>query len=147
MRQPARVVELKIPNELRYEKVAMTSAAGIARQMGFSDEKIADIKTAVSEAVLNAIEHNRSQLEDQKILITFTVDEEKLKIVIQDQGVGFDLSKVATPRIEDKLSSDVPKRGWGLFLIQNLVDQLEIDSVEGEGNRVTLVIYLQQRKL
>ena len=143
MRSKARVVELKVPNEMRYEKVAMMSAASVAKQMGFSDDRIADVKTAVSEAVLNAIEHSQQAEEDQKILVAFTLGESALKIDVKDRGAGFDPSKVETPRIEDKMNADARKRGWGLFLIRELVDDLDIDSADGEGMTVSMVIHLR----
>ena len=138
-----RVIELKIPTERRFEKVAVTSAAGVARQMGFPQERIEDIKTAVSEAVLNAIEHSRPEGPGQKILLTFTTEASQLRIDIKDRGATFDLGKVDTPRIQDKLAPEASKRGWGLYLIQKLADECNIESVEGEGNTISMVIHLK----
>lgn len=138
----SRVIDLKIPRERRFEKVAVTSAAGVARQMGFPPDRVEDIKTAVSEAVLNAIEHSEAAPgREQKIRLTFTAEASKLKIDITDLGTGFDPSKVKTPDIEDKLAPEASKRGWGLFLIQKLVDECSIQSVEGVGNTVSMVIH------
>ena len=50
-------VELKIPSELGYEKVAMAAAGSVAKKMGFTADRVDDLKTAVSEACINAIEH------------------------------------------------------------------------------------------
>lgn len=60
-------IELHIPSRLGYEKIAMNTAASTARMMGFSDERVEDLKTAVAEACINAMEHgnkfmNRSAL-------------------------------------------------------------------------------------
>ena len=50
-------VEVRLPSRLGFEKVAMATAASVARLKGFSDERIEDLKTAVAEACINAIEH------------------------------------------------------------------------------------------
>ena len=107
----SRVIELKIPRERRFEKVAVTSAAGVARQMGFPPERVEDIKTAVSEAVLNAIEHSEAAPgREQKIQLTFTAEASQLKIDITDLGTGFDPSQVKTPDIEDKLAPEASRQ-------------------------------------
>ena len=57
-------------------------------------------------------------------------DPRVLRITIQDQGVGFDPSKVVQPRIEDNLTS-MRKRGWGLKIIEGLMDEVNVHSGEG----------------
>ena len=56
-------VQVRLPSELGYEKVAMSTAASMASLMGFSIDRIEDLKTAVAEACINAIEHG-NQLND-----------------------------------------------------------------------------------
>ena len=56
MADEMRVVELWIPSELGYEKMAMKLAAAVAQQMGFPPERVEDLETAVSEACLNAMD-------------------------------------------------------------------------------------------
>ena len=55
--KPVNSVEVRLPSELGFEKVAMCTAAGMAQMMGFSPDRIEDLKTAVAEACINAIEH------------------------------------------------------------------------------------------
>ena len=50
-------VEVRLPSRLGYEKVAMSTAAAVAKLMGFKPERVEDLKTAVAEACINAIEH------------------------------------------------------------------------------------------
>jgi serine/threonine-protein kinase RsbW len=137
------VIELRIPKERRFEKVARASAAGIARQAGLPENRVEDVKTAVSEAVLNAIEHSQIGEPSQKILLTFTTDASRLKIDVKDQGAAFDPGKVQTPCIQEKLAPEASKRGWGLYLIEKLADECNIESVEGEGNTISMVIHLK----
>jgi serine/threonine-protein kinase RsbW len=138
-----RVVELTIPSELNYEKIAMSSASSVAKQMGFSDERIEDVKTALSEACINAIEHGTKD-KDAKVMINFTLEEDRLKIDVKDKGKGFDVDNVEQPQIEKKLQKQQKSRGWGLFLIKELVDDVEIENVPGAGNQVTMIINLKR---
>ena len=50
-------VEVRLPSQLGYEKVAMSTAAAVAKLMGFREDRVEDLKTAVAEACINAIEH------------------------------------------------------------------------------------------
>ena len=50
-------VEVRLPSQMGYEKVAMSTAASVAKLMGFPEDRIEDLKTAVAEACINAIEH------------------------------------------------------------------------------------------
>jgi serine/threonine-protein kinase RsbW len=52
-------VEVRLPSRLGYEKGAMSTAASVAKLMGFREDRIEDLKTAVAEACINAIEHGR----------------------------------------------------------------------------------------
>jgi serine/threonine-protein kinase RsbW len=64
MAKSDKVIEIYIPSELGYEKIPMAAATTVAQRMGFSEDRIADLKTAISEAVTNAIEHgNESNME------------------------------------------------------------------------------------
>ncbi len=54
---PGSSVEVRIPSQLGFEKVAMSTAGEMAKLMGFSDDRVDDLKTAVAEACINAIEH------------------------------------------------------------------------------------------
>lgn len=137
------VFKLRIPKERRFERAARASAANIARQAGLPENRVEDVKTAVSEAVLNAIEHSRLEGPSPKILLTFTMDATRLKIDVKDPGAAFDPGKVPTPCIQDKLAPEASKRGWGLYLIEKLADECNIESVEGEGNTISMVIHLK----
>ena len=74
----AKTVELKIPSEQGYEKMAMHLAADLATMMKFPDSRIEDLRTAVSEACINAIEHGNVNDVSTKVYIVMTVDEDRL---------------------------------------------------------------------
>ncbi len=140
----ARAVELHIPSELGYEKVAMAAAASVARKMGFSPDRIEDLKTALAEACINAIEHGNRQRADTHVLVVLTVEDSRLQIDVRDQGDQVIPADAPTPHIEDRIDGTTPSRGWGMFLIQHLMDEVEFVSVPEGGNQVRMVIYMMQ---
>src|ERR1035437_1774422 len=89
MRQPERhVVQLSLPSEFGFEKVAMFSARVMAEQMGFGPARVQDLQTAVSEACLNAIEHGHSRHAGIRLVVTLRSAAEELHVNVVDRGSG-----------------------------------------------------------
>jgi len=126
-------VELTIPVMPDMELLATQTSAAVAKHMNLGDEKTAEINMALSEACINAFEHSESKSE---IEIHFRISDDSLVIQVTDSGKGFDKSKVDIPNIEEKISSNY-KRGWGLKLIEELMDTVKFDSSD-EGTTVTM---------
>jgi len=149
MRPPGnRVVELKIPSELGYEKIAREAVATVARRLNFGEEKIEDIKTAISEACTNAIRYGSGGDSRMKVVVVLTADDDKLDILIKDPGVSGappDADNVGIPDIGGMVIGQERMGGMGLFLIQNLVDEAGFvefeDDDDDEGNQFRMVIY------
>jgi len=135
-------VELHIPSVMGYEKIAMECAASVAKKMGFTENRIEDLKTAVGEACLNAIEHGNKMDTNTKVGITLTVEESKLQVSVKDQGKGID--QVPTPSIENKIEGKDQARGWGLFLIKRLMNEVTFEPSPEGGNVVKMIIYLEK---
>ena len=119
-------IDLILPGHLAYEWVAIESACNIASRMGFAPDRIEDIKTVVSEAFLNAIEHGNRGREGRKVTIRFVLEADSLRIDIQDKGRGFDPSRIPEPHLEQKMKHREDPGGWGLFLMRRLVDRFEV---------------------
>ena len=135
-------MELHIPSVLGFEKVAMDCAASVARLMNFSQERIENLKTAVAEACLNAIEHGNQLDANTSVGITLTVEPSKLSVDVQDQGKG--IEQVEEPQLEEKLAGKQKTRGWGIFLIQSLMDEVKFETAPEGGNVVRMVIHLEK---
>jgi serine/threonine-protein kinase RsbW len=86
--QSNRVVELRIPSELGYEKIAREAVATVANRLNFGQDKIEDIKTAISEACTNAIRYGSGSDARMKVVVILTADDDKLDIVIKDPGAS-----------------------------------------------------------
>lgn len=138
-------VEVTLPSELGFEKVAMSTAASMAQLMGFSKDRIEDLKTAVAEACINAIEHGNKQNEKLSVGVTLSASEDQLEIKVLDDGVGM-TEQPAAPDIHKKMLGEEDPRGMGIFLIQALVDEAEWHQGPPGRSFVRLVIRLDKEK-
>jgi serine/threonine-protein kinase RsbW len=136
-------IELYIPSIMGFEKVAMECAASIAKIMGFNDDRIDDLKTAVSEACLNAIEHGHGMNASLKVGITITMAESSLQVAVHDKGGG--IGQIDLPVIENKIEDESNTRGWGIFLIKNLMDEVKFEKTAEGKNVVRMIINLKKR--
>jgi len=140
-----RVVELRIPSELGYEKIAREAVATVANRLDFDINKIEDIKTAISEACTNAIRYGSGSDARMKVVVILTADEEKLDILIKDPGAsGLPPQDINIPDINGMVEGKHRLGGMGLYIIRELVD--EAGFVEGsdddeDGNQFRMVIY------
>jgi serine/threonine-protein kinase RsbW len=143
--QSERVIELRLPSRLGYEKVAMDAASSLARRMGFESERVEALRTAVSEAVTNAIEHGNAHDAAMRVMVMLTVRPDGLVISVADQGrKQLDQGQTAlTPRIEDSFNKE-DKGGWGIWLIRELMDEVEFTTAPSGGNQVRMVIHLER---
>ena len=135
-------VELQLPSRLGCEKVAMDTAANVARQMGFTEERIEDLKTAVAEACINAIEHGNRFDETLPIGVILSVDAETLEVKVSDTGRGAH-RPVEAPDIDKKLQGEQSPRGMGMFLIESLMDEVEWVRCPHAGSYARMVIRLR----
>ena len=107
-------------------------------------QRLERLKTAVGEATMNAIEHGNGNRPELPVEVTVTTDDTDLKVRITDQGGDRGaLPDVETPDLEAKLEGLQTPRGWGLFLIQNMVDRLET-AVNEHHHTIELVMHLKE---
>jgi serine/threonine-protein kinase RsbW len=140
-----RMIELRLPSRLGYEKVAMDTASSLARRMGFVDERVDALRTAIAEAVTNAIEHGNAHDSGMRVLVMLTARPDELVVSVADQGrkpLDQDQTQL-NPRIEDAFSKQ-DKGGWGIWLIRELMDEVEFTTAPTGGNQVRMVIHLEK---
>lgn len=131
-------VEISLPNKIGYERLAMECSASFARMFGFTKERIEDIKTAVSEACLNAIEHGNEGHPDARVIVTINSRNGAIVVSVTDEGAGIP-EFPSEPSIEKKIEGQETPRGLGIFLIRHLVDDLEFVSQAQGGHEVRMV--------
>ena len=137
-------VEVRLPSRLGFEKVAMSTAASVAKLMGFRDERIDDLKTAVAEACINAIEHGNRLNEKLSVGVTLSAGTDQLEVKVMDDGKGMKTLPIK-PDIDRKMHGEEDARGMGMFLIQALVDEAEwVAGSDGKSSYVRLVIRLDK---
>ncbi|HEX4007208.1 MAG TPA: ATP-binding protein [Acidobacteriaceae bacterium] len=121
----------------------MSTAASMAGLMGFSNDRIEDLKTAVAEACINAIEHGNRLNNSLSVGVVLSTSDDQLEVKVIDDGAGVQ-SAPHKPDIDRKMHGDEDPRGMGMFLIQALVDEAEW--VQGPPGKsfVRLVIRLDK---
>ncbi|KGP71878.1 anti-sigma B factor RsbW [Pontibacillus yanchengensis] len=127
-------VEVKVPAKPEYVGVVRLSISGIANRMGFSYDDIEDLKVSISEAITNGVKHAYNETGEGEITIGFGVYEDRLEVMVADHGGSFDLNKVKEdigPYKEDDSIEELREGGFGLFLIDALMDKVEINNKYG----------------
>lgn len=124
-------VSIALPCKSEYVSVVRLSASVIANQMGFDIEAIEDIKVAVGEACNNAVIHSAC---DCTFNIRFTVEKDRFVCEISDCGKGFDFEEYTEPDLAN------PKgNGLGIFIMKSLMDEVHLESEEGNGTKIVLI--------
>ncbi len=127
-------IEMKLPAKSDYVSVARLTTSGIANRMGFDYEAIEDLKVAISEASTNVVNHAYNENEKGEIILGFSVYDDRLEVMVSDRGGSFDLDEVKNnlgPIDHVKKTNDLREGGFGLFLINALMDKVEVNNNYG----------------
>jgi serine/threonine-protein kinase RsbW len=116
------------------------SADEVGQAIGLAPERIEDLKLAVSEAVNNAIEHGNQRQAAKLVEVVFMLDQEKLEVRIRDEGAGNDRVDFSRRVVEEHNLESGMHRGFGMYLINALVDDCEVSSSQ-QGTIMTLRLY------
>jgi serine phosphatase RsbU (regulator of sigma subunit)/anti-sigma regulatory factor (Ser/Thr protein kinase) len=136
------LAEFSLPSNIGNEREVMDRVAAAVEGIGLPGSRLENLKTAVSEAAMNAIEHGNEGQPDVPVGVQVLLSSEDLRVLITDQGGEKEIPEAETPDIEAKLAGLQKPRGWGLFLIQNMVDEMEVSNEAG-NHTVELVLYLK----
>lgn len=135
------MVELEIPAEPEFVglvRLFVSSLATTRREI--ADDRIDDLKLAVSEACTNAIDAHSDSDTDDRVVVTWAEGDDRLEVGVEDRGPGFDLSSLPQhPPVTDPERLNF-ERGLGIPLIRSLVDEVDFKTSES-GTTVTLVMY------
>ena len=129
-------MKLEILSKSCNEAFARITVAAFASQLDPTIEEIADIKTAISEAVTNCIIHGYEEKEGI-INIDCKIVDKKIIIEISDTGKGIENIDIARePLFTTK--ADLERSGMGFTIMENFMDELKIESILGLGTKVTM---------
>jgi serine/threonine-protein kinase RsbW len=124
-------VTLTVPALSEYVDLVRLTLYGIASKMKFTFEDIEDMKVAVSEACNNAVLHAYGA-DDGKIEIEFKPAGEELSIIVRDFGRSFAIAeKNESPSMHGKSIDEIQSGGLGLYLMQALMDRVEVQQEGG----------------
>jgi anti-sigma regulatory factor (Ser/Thr protein kinase) len=130
-----------IPSEPGNERLALREVAAVAADRGLTADQMERLKTAVAEATMNAIEHGNENRPEVPVDITVLRTARAIAVTITDRGGDrADHTPREIPDIELKLRGEQRPRGWGLFLVQSMVDGMEV-STQGTLHTVRLTMH------
>ncbi|GGF08859.1 anti-sigma F factor [Halobacillus andaensis] len=127
------------------ESLARVAVASFISPLNPTVDELTDIKTVVSEAVTNAIIHGYEENAEEKVILECSIDQSQIEIIIEDFGKGIEDIEVA----REPLYTSKPeweRSGMGFTIMENFMDQVDIQSKENKGTRITLSKQLTSTK-
>lgn len=122
------------------EGLARMIVAAFMTEMNPTLEQLADVKTAVSEAVTNAIIHGYSD-ESRQVKLICERKGEELTVIVEDEGVGIDdVEQAMQPFYTSK--PELERSGMGFSFMEAFMDKLLVESRKGKGTRIILTKYI-----
>ena len=138
------LADFTLPSEPGNERRAMEEVGEAVSGLGLPERTLERLKTAVAEATKNAMEHGNHYRAELPVLIEVSASEAEISVKITDEGSGPPAFHPETPDLEAKLEGEQTLRGWGLFLIRNLVDDMNVTGDE-HHHTVELILHLDGR--
>ena len=129
-------VKITFPSKSVNEGFARSAVAALASQADPTLEQVADLKTAVSEAVTNAIVHGYPDVIGTVSLTASLLEGNVMRVVVADRGVGIpDVARAMEPLF----TTGGPERaGLGFAVMESFMDTVKVRSALGKGTRVTM---------
>jgi serine phosphatase RsbU (regulator of sigma subunit)/anti-sigma regulatory factor (Ser/Thr protein kinase) len=132
----------ELPSAPGNERQAMELVERAVAGVGLPPTRLERLKTAVAEATMNAMEHGNEYRPDRPVSIRVLRSADRLRVQVTDRGDAGELANAEEPDLEAKLEGRQKPRGWGLFLIEKMVDEARVTG-EGGGRTVELVLRLE----
>jgi len=139
----AQQVEFEVPSAEGNERIALARVSSIVGDLGLDPERLRRLETAVAEATMNAMEHGNKYDADRPVTVRVLTHHDRVVVQIVDQGAGRPTEVPEQPDLDAKLAGLQSPRGWGLFLIKNMVDDAE-EHVDGADHTLELVMFLDE---
>jgi anti-sigma regulatory factor (Ser/Thr protein kinase) len=124
------LADFTIPSVPDNEREAMERVAAAVAGLGLPADRLERLKTAVGEATMNAMEHGNRYDPELPVAIQVRASSEVLTVSITDHGGGQEIPEADAPDLDAKLAGLQSPRGWGLFLIRSMVDEMRVTSDE-----------------
>jgi serine phosphatase RsbU (regulator of sigma subunit)/anti-sigma regulatory factor (Ser/Thr protein kinase) len=128
-----------IPGEIGTERAVAERVAEAVAGLGLAPRSLERLKTAVSEAAMNAIEYGSAGRPEVPVDVTVAATDEEVLVRITDRALSGPIPDAEEPDLEAKLAGTQKARGWGLFLIRHMVDRMDVTQ-HADGQTVTLAL-------
>ncbi|AOT72969.1 anti-sigma F factor [Geosporobacter ferrireducens] len=136
-------MRLECMSKSQNEAFARIVVASFASQLDPTIEELADVKTAVSEAVTNAIIHGYEE-EKGTVVIECSIKDNEIEIIVEDHGKGIeDIEQARLPLYTSK--PELERSGMGFTVMETFMDTVEVTSEQGVGTRVRMVKKFESR--
>ena len=136
------LTEFTMPSEPGNERQAMEQVAAAVQELHLPRARLERLKTAVAEATMNAMEHGNKYRAELPVFIRVLASATALSVRVTDRGGDRLIPDPETPDLEAKLAGLQTPRGWGLFLIKNMVDEMRVTS-DDTHHTIELILYLE----
>jgi anti-sigma regulatory factor (Ser/Thr protein kinase) len=136
------IAEFEVSSQPGNERLAISQLEDYAADANLSPDKLERLKTAVGEATMNAMEHGNKFNPEVPVSIQILRSDESIAVRITDKGGESPIPEAEEPDLEAKLAGLQSPRGWGLFLIKNMVDEINI-TTDKEHHTIELVMRFQ----
>ncbi len=137
--KPANTIKIEMLNLSENEALARNIAAVFTAPLDPTVEELTEIKTAVSEAVSNAILHAYDKGEEGWIYMKMESSETgRIIIIVEDKGIGIDDVKKAMEPLYTTVETG-ERSGMGFTVMESFMDRIIVDSSPGKGTKVTLI--------
>jgi anti-sigma regulatory factor (Ser/Thr protein kinase) len=133
--------EFTVPSEFGNERLAMERVVDATRALGLPAARVDRLRTAVAEATMNAMEHGNQYQASAPVTVSVQASPSALVVSVGDQGGDRPIVEGDAPDLAAKLAGTQSPRGWGLFLIKKMVDDLRV-TTDGRHHVVELVLHL-----
>lgn len=131
------IMEVKFSAKSENESLARVIVASFAAKLDPTLDEMADIKTAVSEAVTNAIIHGYDEDESKFVYLRCEIEENIIKIVIEDRGNGIeDIQMAMQPLYTSK--PELERSGMGFTVMESFMDGVAVSSIRGDGTKIVM---------
>ena len=131
------IMEVKFSAKSENESLARVIVAYFAAKLDPTLDELADIKTAVSEAVTNSIIHGYDEDDSKFVYLRCEINENTIKVVVEDRGHGIeDISMAMQPLYTSK--PELERSGMGFTVMESFMDDITVSSIKDEGTKVVM---------
>lgn len=132
------IMEVKFSAKSENESLARVIAASFAAKLDPTLDEIADIKTAVSEAVTNAIIHGYDEDESKFVYLKCKIEGNKVEIIVEDEGHGIENVDLAMQPLYTS-KPELERSGMGFSVMESFMDDVKVSSIQNKGTKVIML--------